>query len=202
MQIELIDYTQTSDGNYVFLPAGSIPYSLAPYLTVALDPFEVTADAEKKISFTVVAPPNGEGSYWVAIAFTTQQARQEKVKGIRVTQQVRVLGAIYVTVKGTERPDAALEAAKVEGDKLTAFLANKGNTYLRFQPTIILKNAQGNTIYQSKKDPILLLRDARIKLSYSLPEDKLKEAVLVALELKPIPPIMLPSSLYIEAELP
>jgi len=202
VEMELLDYLQTGDGNFVFLPGGSIPYSLVPYLSIALNPFEVVANRDRTIPFTVTAPPNGEGSYWTAIAFTTTQTQELEARGIQFSQQVRVVGAIYVTIKGTERPEAALEAAAVDDGKLITHLVNKGNTYLRLQPVLILKDAKGQEILRQEETPILLLRDASIKLTFTLPSEKLQEAVLAALELKPLPPIMLPYTLYIEAGLP
>jgi len=201
VEMELLDYVQAGDGTFVFLPGGSIPYSLAPYLVVSLNPFEVVAERDQTIPFTVTAPKNGEGSYWVAIAFTTRQVRETNAKGIQVTQQVRVLGAIYVTVSGIERPDAALETLKAEGNTLTAIIANTGNTYLRLKPVILLKNQNGETIYEKEEDEFLLLREARIRRSWSLPEDQLEKAVVAAVELRAAPPIPLPATPYMEVPL-
>ncbi len=201
VEMELLDYIQAGDGKFVFLPGGSIPYSLAPYLTVSLNPFEVAAGKNQTIPFTVTAPKNGEGSYWVAIAFTTRQVRETNAQGVQITQQVRVLGAVYVTITGTERPNASLETLKVEGSKLTATVANTGNTYLRLKPVILLKNQSGQTIYQKEEEPFLLLREARIRRSWPLPEALLGEAVVAAVELRAAPPIPLPATPYMEAPL-
>jgi len=201
VEMELLDYVQAGDGKFVFLPGGSIPYSLAPYLMVTLNPFEVMAGKDQTIPFTVTAPKNGEGSYWVAIAFTTRQVRETNAKGIQVTQQVRVLGAIYVTVSGTERPDATLEALKLEDTKLNAVVINTGNTYLRLKPVVLLKNQNGEVIYKKEEKNFLLLRDARVHRSWPLPKELLKEAVVAAVELHAAPPIPLPSTPYMEVPL-
>ncbi len=213
IQPDLFDYTQDGLGNIHFLPPGHTPYSLFPYLQVALDPFDVQKGKNHPIPFTVTAPENGEGSYWIALSLTTQPLpRKEKGElAVRAVQRIRILAGIYVTVAGTARPRAELVSPRwlkrnsASGSTQTYFqveIKNRGNTYLRLTPRLFFKDKTGKEIFSTMANELLILRGEDVRVAIPFPEAP-EEAILGGVEfLSTGPPaVRLTAPLYAEKPL-
>lgn len=213
VRADLLDYTQDGRGNVRFLPPGHQRYSLYPFLQIALDPFTLQKGRNRRIPFTVTAPEKGEGSYWIALALTTEP--RPRPRGgelvVRVMQRLRLVAGIYLTVAGTARPEAEVLNPRWRVREGTVDrpiwifeleVRNLGNTYLRLAPRLFLKDQTGREIYSETKSEVLILRGASVRLAFPFPEVP-EAAVLGGVELLDRGPsaVRLSTPLYAEAPL-
>ncbi len=178
------------NGTVIPLNDGSSRYSASGWLRANLprNPTqfekghpEITVRYELRVPQT----PTLQGTYWTAIALHTLPVPGRTAKGIKVNLSINVLHIVYVTIAGTERPDAAIQAFDLDPAKnaLVLDVVNKGNVYLRLHPSLVFRDARGKAIKSQKLAERVLLRDGLIR--YRIPlKDVPKEAVVAAVEVE------------------
>ncbi|WP_287372789.1 hypothetical protein [Oceanithermus sp.] len=190
--VSIVDWTSRPDGSLVALEPGSVPYSASHWILANLDPFTLERDGAHSIRFTVSAPadPNLEGSYWAALAFTTEP-RPVNRKGIVALMRTRALVIVYVTVQGTEQPAAELQGVTVvtgeeDGKRfLVADVANSGNVYLRLNGELRFVDTAGEVVRRVPLPERVLLREGLVRYRLPFPEDLPQGAILAQVEIQP-----------------
>lgn len=200
----VVDWSMDVYGNIRLLSKGQNPYSASNWIKVSLEPFRLSNQESYNIPFQLAIPRNAglSGSYWTAIALTSETRSGTTDKGLHILFRTRVVVPVYVTIRGTERPDFVISSfIKREKDKggyeLIADIENTGNTYLRLKPQLRLKNSSGETIRTLPLPMRVLLRGSVIR--YQIPDNVLpNDAVVAALE---VSAKQLPSPRYAEVAL-
>ncbi|AEB10906.1 hypothetical protein [Marinithermus hydrothermalis] len=186
------DWLLDPAGTLLVLPPNSHAYSAAPWIHLEASPFELTADAPRDIRFNLTVPEGARGTYWAALAFTTEPQPGVQ-QGVEVLIQTQILAIVYVTVAGTERPGAEIASTFVETDAAgrryaVADVINTGNVYLRLQGRLTLKNTQGATVRTLELGERVLLRDGVVRYRVPLPEDLPEDTLLAAFEIAGVGP--------------
>jgi len=190
IHVAKVDWLVKPDGALFSLPAGSGPYSASPWLSVATDPFVLSKAGSVDTRFSVHLPQDSslEGSYWTAVAFTTEPTATGRT-GLAARFQTRLLAIVYVTVRGTERPAAALQGFSVVNEDgkryLLADVVNLGNVYLRFKGELRFVDVAGKIVRREELRERVLLRDGLMRYRLPFPKDLPTDAVLVQIELQP-----------------
>ena len=161
-------------------------------MTVNTDPFVVREGRPFETKFTMQLPETAglEGSYWTAVAFTTEP-RAGTEKGLAARFRTRVLAIVYVTIQGTEQPSAELQGVTVVTDGkdgrryLVADVANTGNVYLRLNGELRFVNTAGKVARRVKLPERVLLREGLVRYRLALPEDLPEDAILAQIEIQP-----------------
>ncbi len=192
-----MDWTLTPQGRLVVAGNSSsaqsnyIKYSLASWLQLSYNPFELSPDNPVKVKFTVTVPgsPSLNGSYWAALAFSTKP-KPGKFEGISVLVNTRVLSVVYVTIQGTEKPASELQGVSLQTDDqgkkyVVADVVNKGNVYLRLNGELRFVNAKGEVVRRKALPERVLLRDGLVRYKLALPEDLPEDAILAQIEIQP-----------------
>ncbi len=189
--VSIVDWINRPDGSLIVLPEGTAKYSASGWISANLDPFALERDSAHSIRFSVTTPSDSalEGSYWAALAFTTQPKPVNR-KGIVALMRMRALAIVYVTIQGTEKPAAALQGvslvtAKEGGRKLVADVVNKGNVYLRLNGELRFVNAKGEVVKRAPLPERVLLRDGLVRYELPVPADLPEDVVLAAIEIQP-----------------
>jgi len=189
--VSIVDWTNRPDGSLVVLPKGTAKYGASGWISANLDPFTLERDGAHSIRFTVSPPadPSLEGSYWTALAFTTEPKPVNR-KGIVALMRTRALVIVYVTIQGTEQPAAALQGvslvtAKEGGRKLVADVVNKGNVYLRLNGELRFVNSKGEVVKRASLPERVLLRDGLVRYELPVPANLPEDVVLAAIEIRP-----------------
>lgn len=125
LSVALRPFTLTPQGDV----AESDERNLCPHLTVTPTAFTVPPRGTAEVRLTLKAPPGAEGTLACLVVFTAQP-RPTGLGGLRITASPSLGLAVYLTLRGTERP--ALRA-KVggEGKALPLLLENPGNVLQR-----------------------------------------------------------------------
>jgi len=180
------DWLLSPEGRLVPVPEGQNPYSARNWVRVSATSLTLKPGQAIEIPFEVQVPTNAPpGSYWTAITATVQPPPVKRPKGLVLVNRLRIWGVVYVTIAGTEQPDAAIQAFDLDPEKkaLVLDVVNKGNVYLRLHPSLVFRDARGKAIKSEKLAERVLLRDGLVR--YRIPlKDVPKEAVVAAVEVE------------------
>ena len=187
------DWLMDANDRIEWLPPATTNYSAAPWLELALDPFALPGGASKTVRFTLRVPKDEglDGSYWTAIALTTEARPRTDATGKVFATRVRAMVIVYVTVQGTEQPAAELQGITVvtgeeDGKRfLVADVVNKGNVYLRLNGELRFVNTKGEVIKRTPLPERVLLREGLVRYELPIPPDLPEDTVLAAIEIQP-----------------
>jgi hypothetical protein len=125
LSVRLTPFTLTPEGGVVESPERN----LCPHLTVTPTAFTVPPRGTAEVRLTLKAPPGAEGTLACLVVFTAGP-RPTGLGGLRITASPSLGLAVYLTLRGTERP--ALRArVGGEGKTLPLLLENPGNVLQR-----------------------------------------------------------------------
>jgi len=192
ISVSKVDWLLKPDGALFSLPAGSVPFSAAAWVSVATDPFVLTSGQPVDTRFSLELPQDGtlEGSYWAAVAFTTEP-KPGGVSGLAAKFQTRLLAVVYVTVQGTEQPAAELQGVAAVSDEasgkryLVADVVNTGNVYLRLNGELRFVNTAGEVAQRLELPERVLLREGLVRYRLAFPEDLPDDVILAQIEIQP-----------------
>jgi len=183
-EVAVMDWEENVEGGLIPLEPGVNPYSAARWIKVALDPPSLKPDEPVSVPFEVVVPEGPfEGSYWAAITFATKPAPVKNKQGIAVVNRLRIWGIVYVTIAGTEKPEAEIQNFAVDENAIVLDVVNKGNVYLRLHPELYFRDAKGEVVQSKKLPEKVLLREGLIRYRIPLKEVP-KEAVVAAVQVE------------------
>lgn len=200
--VEKSDWTLTPNNELIVLPANSIPYSLTRWFDLSISQLVITTKKEKgqeqNLEVIGKVPLNASGSYWGAIALTTEGPQE--IHG--VSARLRMLSILYITIQGTEKPAATIVNAEKTGDETaTIDVRNTGNVYLRIEGTIKFLDEKANMLSEQPLETRVLLRDGLQRYVIQTPEGVRTKAAVAVVEIWAKKPVPLPERLYAEVPL-
>jgi hypothetical protein len=159
VRISLSDWHYLADGSPNYLEAGSLPRSLAPFVT--FNPSEVLLEpgATGEVRYTVELPATAEpGTYWGVLFMTAEDPDPEP--GFTLARfSVRVGHVVYVNVPPLA-PDGQIVGIFGEPptDSADAYAlhiqyANTGNVVQRLDGYVELRDAQGEILFHEELPP-------------------------------------------------
>ena len=163
VRVALSDWHYQSDGTPNYLDAGSLPRSLAPFVT--FNPSEVLLEPGQRseVRYTVDIPGGVEpGSYWGALFMEAEDPDPEP--GFVLARfTVRVAHVVYVNVLPL-RPDgmiAGIFGQPPEGSEgsyqLLIQYVNTGNAVQRLDGYVELRDAAGAVLFTEHLPPVVSL---------------------------------------------
>lgn len=139
------DFWYDAKGMRSFPPAGSSPYSAAPWLTLPQEPIEVPAGGNKEISVILAVPKEAPLSAYATVF--VEQVPSEATKTLGVSLRIAV--PILYQKPGTEINNLSLKAMKVQNPSefqplVVKFdLENQDETYVFPKGSILVTKQPG-----------------------------------------------------------
>lgn len=166
VEVTPVDFTFTDQG-VATPPAGSLPGSLYPYLTLMGRTHQVPPDKRIPVTFHVDVPPDMTGSRWMAFHVEQVVDPSELPRStmevpsptsgdttrVHFLYRVRYRVAVLLTVEGGAGPDGRITALRTshppaggEVFGLDIDLANTGDVYFRPTGWVEVWNEQGERV--------------------------------------------------------
>jgi hypothetical protein len=163
VRVSLSDWHYLADGTPNYLEAGSLPRSLAPFVT--FNPAEVRLEpgASSEVRYTVELPATAEpGSYWGVLFMEAEDP--DPVPGFTLARfSVRVGHVVYVNVPPLA-PDGQIvgifgepPSAPDDAYTLQVQYANTGNAVQRLDGYVELRDGQGQVLFHEELPPLVSL---------------------------------------------
>ena len=169
IEISLVDWNRNINGQHRYFEAGRLPRSLANWIEFSPIRFELKAGESQKVKFNVAIPEEEEGTHWTMFlvegAPEVTAAKKEGKSLFSVMATVAYGIKIYQTDAATAR-----RKGKVTNLDITAFSKSKepeikvkiefeniGNTHLKAEGQVEIRNKKGQTVatVEIKRFPIL-----------------------------------------------
>ncbi len=187
VRVSLGDYDRNLNGGIRILPAGTLPRSLANFITFSPAEFTLAAGKGKsqKVSFTVVLPEGEAGPHWSLLLVQEVQPKEGQTKAKEGEQTTQGLIGIRfgIQIRQTD-PTMASPAARItdvevtlpEGGqplKVIVDFENTGSTFLRTKGELRFINAKSEVVATVAILPFRMLpghqRRLEIPLAQALP---------------------------------
>jgi len=163
VRVSLADWHYLANGTPNYLEPGSLPRSLAPFVT--FNPAEVLLEpgAASEVRYTVELPATAEpGSYWGVLFMEAEDP--DPVPGFTLARfSVRVGHVVYVNVPPMA-PDGQIvgifgEPPTAPDDAYTLQIqyANTGNAVQRLDGYVELRDGQGQVLFHEELPPLVSL---------------------------------------------
>lgn len=154
VKIYPMDWSLSSQGNYQFLPMGTVKRSAASWISFFPPNFNLPPKRGQKVEYTIKVPPNASGSYWTTLMAETNPTSGGVQGQFQVRMAGRVAYIIRIDINGSPPGIGKIERLKLnwnqELKKVEASLRikNSGISMLRFKGKLELKDSQGKTVGQ------------------------------------------------------
>jgi len=173
------DWGYDAQGEKIFRPAGSLPFSLAPYVSVDTSPFVLEPRQSRFVNLTLKVPLEKLGGYHAMAFFHAtpyEPAPQPKVRS-QVKMAVR-LGSTLLY----ENRDSAVIASQITAaetkyipgttprTEMLLKVKNTGNTWIEAQATVAVMDAADNFLGSFKLPRQIVLRGHSSQLQASWPQ--------------------------------
>lgn len=173
IEVNTSDWTLDGRGNLVLLPAGSGNASATSWVTTEADAFQLDADSTRpfRLSVTIPDDPTLAGTYATLVFFRVVPDTPAS-SGVAVVTTTQIGFTLYVTVAGTETTGSELtDLYRADDGALTLAVRNDGNTLMRLDGRIELRDEAGAVRYTLPVDDVPVLRDSEREVSVALPAD-------------------------------
>ncbi|MGD1067379.1 MAG: hypothetical protein ABR975_11230 [Vulcanimicrobiaceae bacterium] len=136
------DFRLDEDGNYTYVPAGSIATSDARWLAVNPREFDLAPGAFQEVQLTLNVPRQSlAGEYSGVLLVQSRPGR----RGGGLTFSARIATKVYATIDGTSHPDATVTgmsaAAGEQGMHYHIAFRDTGNTHLYIKGRLEIRRA-------------------------------------------------------------
>ena len=168
---EISDWTLDVTGNVTFLPASSLEYSAANWISLESTDFFLEPNSSRDLRVSVTIPPNAEGGTYHDMVFFRVVPPESAMTGVGVVTTTRIGLTLYITVAGTERNSAeVVDFFQQDETSLTLAVANTGNTLMRLGGQIELRGEMGEVVHNVEVPNVPILRNSERELTLPLPE--------------------------------
>lgn len=159
VRVSVADWHYLADGTPNYLEAGSLPRSVAPFVTFNPAEFLLEPGETSEVRYTVALPAAAEpGSYWGVLFMTAEDPDPEP--GFELARfSVRVGHVVYVNVPPLA-PEGQIvgifgesPADPADGYALQIQYANTGNAVQRLDGYVELRDGQGQVLFHEELPP-------------------------------------------------
>lgn len=192
-KVYLGDWRQTDEGNQ-YLEVGKVDRSLSKWTQLSHDRIAIPPGESKRVYYEINIPEDPElyGSYW-GILFIEEESRpavvpvQEKnLPGLGINIVVRHGLKIYATISETGKKKAEFVAAKTVnlengGFEFKATFENQGNTYLRPNVWLELRDRNGKSAHKINHRQQTILPGIKREYKFGLTELEIEPGFYTAL---------------------
>jgi hypothetical protein len=163
VRVSLADWHYLGDGTPNYLEAGTLPRSLAPFVTFNPAELQLGPGETSEVRYTVELPPTAEpGTYWGVLFMAAEEP--DPVPGFTLARfTVRVGHVVYVNVPPLA-PDGQIVGIFGEpateaggGYALQIQYANTGNAVQRLDGYVELRDGQGQILFHEELPTIVSL---------------------------------------------
>lgn len=164
-------YVAGGDGSKEFRPAGSLPLSSAPWITLAPVQFSLPGRSSMPVHWTVNVPKDVRGGHYAVVFFESLIAKATPEAGVGVNLAVRVGALFYIEPKGTIERRLRLEELSLtpqgESLHLKAVLHNSGNVDISATGVFNIIDTQGIVHCRGEIGEVYTLPGDRAQISGS-----------------------------------
>ncbi len=192
--VALNDYMRTPTGENQFLPAGTLPQSLEPFVSFSPATFGLEAGETQEVQFEIAIPDNVTGAHWVMFLVRENAPVATNELGIEGQSggfgfnasvsfgiRVRQLDPTTVLADGRISQVAVLLPDEADGLINIEFMfENTGTTFLQPEGVVEIRDTAGQTVASVPVEVFRILPGARRILSVEL-QDTLPPGKYVAL---------------------
>ena len=169
---EVSDWTLDLTGNITFLPASSLAYSAANWISLESTDFILEANSSRDLRVSVTIPPDAEGGTYHDMVFFRVVPPESALTGVGVVTTTRIGLTLYITVAGTEQNSAeVVDFFQQDETSLTLAIANTGNTLMRLGGSVELRDEAGEVKHNVEVPNVPILRDSERELTLPLPQE-------------------------------
>jgi len=193
INVTLNDYMRTPTGENQFLPAGTLPQSLEPFVSYAPATFALNPGETQEVQFEIAIPEDETGSHWVlflvreSAPIATNELGIEGQTGgfgfnasVSFGIRVRQLDPTNVQADGRISGVRVQLAQSDEATQVEFMFENTGTTFLQPEGIVEIRDTAGQTVTSMPVDVFRILPGSRRILSVQL-EDTLPPGKYVAL---------------------
>ncbi len=127
IQINLADWDRDITGENRFYPPGTLPRSLAPWLSVSPLRFDLAPNEQREIRFSIKVPSDIAGTHWAAIMVEAAPKQpQPQPPGTTIVVRRRFAVKVLETPPGTGTKDGRITLIDVRG-------LNPPNIFIEFE---------------------------------------------------------------------
>ncbi len=180
LKIYLGDWLQTETGEQ-YLDVGEVENSLSQWMRVSPSYVTIPPGGEERIYYEIKIPDDETltGSYW-GIFFVEEESQKTNVEddednkptiGLNIVLRHGI--KVYVTIPGTDEPKAKFVKAWTEkppegGLDFYATFENMGNTYLRPDVWIELRDQTGESVFSDSHRTLTILPGVKRDYKFEL----------------------------------
>lgn len=172
--VSTTDFTLDDAGTVKILPAGSLDFSDASWITLETSDFTLAGGTQRQVRLSATVPTDAKlgGTYNAMVFFRVIPKADRPAAKVGVVQTARIGLAVYVTVAGTEKAGSHLTDFFQAGDRSIGFtVENTGNTLMRLSGRIELRDASGAPKYTLDVSDKPVLRGSQRTVPVPVPPD-------------------------------
>lgn len=148
IRVSLSDWSMDSTGEVVFHPSGTFSNSSSEWVYINPMEFDIDGNASRDIRITLSVPEDVFGEYRSMAMFKSTPSVNNP--GDMVQFSTRIGAALYTQIVGTVSLNGSIE--DIVFNNASQFInvkyLNTGNAHHRADIKIIIKNSDGNVIYE------------------------------------------------------
>jgi hypothetical protein len=144
IKVEFEDFDITGVNEVIFMPAGQVKNSLAPFATINPEEFTIAPQQIEKIRVTFRLPGQKLAEYYSMIIFKSQPIPTRYQAMITVAGEIGV--PIYYTDAELGVRHADFEDLYIEKDSIFVVIQNSGNVHLRIRGEARVSTKKDNLI--------------------------------------------------------
>lgn len=175
------DFIIDRKGNVQPLQAGSLPTTIASWISIDQQPITLPAQASKKVSYTVTVPKDASsGTHWGTVLFRTDVSpgtSPTTVNGVGVTYAAQFAYIIYVdvgssSIKGVIADLSYAHAATSSGPgAVSVTYQNTGSALSTISGSVVVRGLDGKAVSTFKVPSAVVLPGELRTFTFSLAGD-------------------------------
>ena len=175
VNIQIVDWWRTPEGNLQFMMPGARDRSCANWLIYSPSSLSIGPGERESVSIELEVPPEVSGDHW-AMLLVTEKPKPVDEDGESVSTRVTVNYAIKILQKDPNNnwKNASItniELIDVNPVKLAVNYKNTGPAHLRSSGRIEIRDLQGETIWKHEIDQFPTLPGEERLINIESPED-------------------------------
>lgn len=172
ISVRIVDWTLSPTGKVQFLPGGSVQHSSRAWLHPEATAVDIPPGSSVPFRVSVAVPSGADlqGTYHAMVVFDVGAYAPSTKSNIQMTVTTAIGVAVYVSISGTQRPQARL-ADMYRGDdgSVVLVLSNGGNTLLRVSGQLEFRDQNGQTVDTASVEDAPVLRGSERELHVAVP---------------------------------